>query len=71
MKNITKKVIPLCKGKIYILTFYRKLKWAISWLNSSVFNNLTSVSSRSKSKGKKCKEKCWHKNKIGHLRKDC
>eukprot|EP00253_Pinus_taeda_P010174 PITA_10174 len=27
-------------------------------------------SSRSKSKGKKCKEKCWNCNKIGHLKKD-
>ena len=30
----------------------------------------TRGSSRSKSKGKKCKEKCWHCNKIGHLKKD-
>eukprot|EP00253_Pinus_taeda_P012633 PITA_12633 len=29
------------------------------------------VSSRSKSKGKKCKAKCWHCNKIGHLKKHC
>ena len=28
-------------------------------------------SSRSKSKGKKCKAKCWHCNKIGHLKKHC
>jgi hypothetical protein len=28
-------------------------------------------SSRSKSKGKKCKAKCWHYNKIGRLKKYC
>lgn len=31
----------------------------------------TRGSSRSKSKGKKCKAKYWHCNKIGHLKKDC
>ena len=31
----------------------------------------TRGSYKSKSKGNKCKAKCWHCNKIGHLKKHC